>query len=50
MKHLFKPRNLICVLMVILILAFLLWQNNRIESQMKETALQDGFNVGKEID
>lgn len=50
MKHLFNLRNIICVLMVILILALLLWQNRRLELQMKETALRDGFKVGKEID
>lgn len=50
MKHLFKPRNIICLIVVILLLAFLLWQNSRIESQMKTTALRDGFKIGKEID
>ena len=50
MKHLFKPRNLICVFMVILVLALLLWQNHKILTQMRADALRDGFTVGKEID
>ena len=50
MQNLFKARNIIFVIVVILLIIFLLWQNSRIESQIKETALRDGFNVGKEID
>lgn len=45
-----KPGNILFVIVVILMIIFLLWQNSRIETQMKETALRDGFNVGREID
>lgn len=45
-----KPGNILFVIVVILMIIFLLWQNSRIETQMKETSLRDGFNVGREID
>ena len=51
MLHLFKkPRNIICVIVILFVIALLLWQNYRITSEMKQTALRDGFSVGKEID
>lgn len=50
MKHLFKPRNIICLIMVIIVMAFLLWQNYKIINQMRETARTEGIYIGKEID
>ena len=44
-----KIRNIFCLVICIVILAFLLWQNSRIEMNMKETALRDGFKIGREI-
>ena len=45
-----KPRNILCIIIVILFMVWLLWQNYQIINQMKETARTEGIYVGREID
>lgn len=48
MRTLFNVRNVIFIIVVILMIIFLLWQNSRIESQIKQTARTEGVYIGKE--
>lgn len=45
MKHLFKPRNIICVIMVILVLALLLWQNYRWRQEYLENCRENNIEI-----
>lgn len=45
-----KPGNIICIIVCILVIILLLCQNKLINDEIKETALRDGFNIGREID
>lgn len=45
-----KPGNIICIIVCILVLILLLCQNKLINDEIKETALKDGFKIGREID
>jgi len=45
-----KIRNIICIIIIIFVLILLLCQNKLINDEMKETALRDGFKIGREID
>lgn len=45
-----KLGNIICIIVCILVIIILLCQNKLINDEMKETALKDGFKIGREID
>ena len=47
MRTLFNVRNVIFIIVVILMIIFLLWQNSRIESQINQTARTGGVYIGK---
>lgn len=45
-----KISNIVCIIVCILVIILLLCQNKLINDEMKETALRDGFKIGREID
>ena len=45
-----KISNIICIIVCILVIILLLCQDKLINDEMKETALNDGFQIGREID